>query len=164
MGAVSFKVRGDFSRLQQMIGRVKGAERGALVEKIAKDVAHELHMIVHESFARSTSPEGEAWKPVGRTERIGRRRRRGAPRRALIKTGRLRKSFRISTNKRGVAIRTSRRGAASHQLGATIREHRNGPFKIPARPFLPSGEPGKPSTKRLEAAAMRGFFGLFGLR
>lgn len=144
---------GGDAALRELVAKMKKVGGPSAMRVLAGRLAVDARALVAQSFASSTSPNGEAWAPL--------KARRGQP---LVKSGKLSRSIKTSASSKGVTLYTNTRYAAVHQFGAATKARmqartRGGRFKsrkaaasqkkgsvrvgrvsgatIPARPFFP---------------------------
>ena len=141
MAELKFSVKG-LDKIRGSIGDME--ERAKNLEPVLKGRAETLNTLIDDSFEKSRSPLGEKWSPLSPATVRGRRRGSSKP---LVDTGVLRQSSFAQASKNsilfGVSGEATSRGAA-HQFG-TKKSGRNRNTVIPARPFLPVSDTGKPS-------------------
>lgn len=151
--SASVSLTGADASLRGLIEKTKKIAKADGLRVLSGRLAGDAKRLVAQSFASSTSPDGEAWAPL--------KARRGQP---LVKSGRLSRSIKSSHTSKGFTLSTSVRYAAVHQFGAETKARfqartRAGRFKsrkaaerqksgkvlvgrvsgatIPARPFFP---------------------------
>lgn len=152
---VAVKLTGDDAALRAMIEKAKKLGGAQALRVLSGRLAVDARKLVERSFATSTSPNGDAWKPL--------KSRKGQP---LVKSGRLSRSIKANPTSKGFTLYSTAPYAAVHQFGAETKARmqartRGGRFKskkaaeqqkkgkvlvgrvsgavIPARPFFPGG-------------------------
>ncbi len=137
MGA-SVEVKG----LAELQAKLKALASSKATKAISREVATEAGLLVSEGFQQGMSPDGKPWAPLVV--------RSGQP---LRDTGRLAASVTIKDTGAGFTAGTNTVYAGVHQHGAVITAKRarqlysaklhigfGKSVRIPARPFLPTGE------------------------
>lgn len=120
MAGVKFK--GDFRKLQQLIGGFEKLQTKRFREQMNRRMAETALELAHDGFERSISPYGQRWRNP--------KYRNGMP---LRDTGRLEASIRPNSSATRFELSTNVIYAATHQWG-------RGP--IPQRMFLPNSTQG----------------------
>lgn len=171
--SVAVSLTGADESLRALIEKTKKLGGASALRVLSGRLAVDARKLVEKSFATSTSPDGEAWKPL--------KTRKGQP---LVKSGRLSRSIKTSVSSKGFTLYTNVPYAAVHQFGAQTKARfqartKTGRFKskksaeksrgrvvivgrvsgatIPARPFFP-GASLPPEWRARFAATTRAFF------
>lgn len=113
-------LRGDFAKLNSFVKTLQSLALPQEQQALAQTLGNVALLATRQCFETSTSPEGEAWKPL--------KKRAGKP---LVDTGSLRDSFAVNVRRNKITITSDHPGAALHQYGYRERG-------IPARPMLPA--------------------------
>lgn len=164
---------GSDESLRVLIEKAKKLGGASALRVLSGRLAVDARKLVEKSFATSTSPDGEAWKPL--------KTRKGQP---LVKSGRLSRSVKTRVSSKGFTLYTNTSYAAVHQFGAQTKARfqartKTGRFKskksaakakgrvvnvvrvsgatIPARPFFP-GASLPPEWRSRFAATTREFY------
>lgn len=132
-------IRGDFSKLNHIVGGVARFGNAANKARVTKKIADEAMRLVREGFRTSSDPYGVPWKPTTA-------RKSGKP---LVDTGRLRNAFVVVVRKNGFIIRNPTPYAGTHQYGATIRAKRGGFLVFEAANWSAGGSKSNRSRKPL---------------
>ena len=151
--SASVTLTGADDALRALIEKTKKLGGAQALRVLSGRLAVDARKFVEQSFASSTSPDGESWKPL--------RSRKGQP---LVKSGKLSRSIKTRVSSKGFELYTNVPYAAVHQFGASTKARwqartKTGRFKskksaekakgrsvsvgrvsgstIPARPFFP---------------------------
>ena len=128
-------IRGEFSRLERLIGQLHGMASPAWRAGLSRAAAEAARERISASFAEERDPWGKPWQKSLRAELEGGQ--------TLSDTGRLRRSFGYRITQSGFVIGTNVLYAATHQRGAVIRAKR-----APYLKFRLAGGSGRRKSRR----------------
>ena len=115
------RIEGDIRKLYKRLSKLENND----MRRVNAVLAEAIRASTLDRFRNEEAPDGTKWKPTKRTSTSTRREK------ILTNTGRLRRSINSKSDRRGFAVGTNVKYAATHQFGDDSREL--GPLTIRAK-------------------------------
>lgn len=122
----------DDTRLKRELRRLK--KKVVQFQNALEEITDEIEEAIELAFTQKKSSDNKAWKDWSETTK----KRWGTDGSLLNRTGRLKKSIKVSKKEGEVSIEVRHPGAATHQFGfPKNKAWGRGKAPIPKRPYLP---------------------------